>query len=115
YGAQTPRAVSGTPKAHARSVCRLAVGPGRSAESLRRCPPVLARRTRLVSLRDIHDRFAELAACQEPGSVRAGRGLGVAVAEHWLLHLPAGPTADQAVAALGDAVDLAVKASTHAA
>lgn len=66
-----------------------------------------------IELRDLHERFAALAV--EPEPVRSVRGLGLAVAEHWLIHLPAGPTRDQAIAALGDAVDLAVKASTHAA
>lgn len=68
-----------------------------------------------IELRDVHERFAALSTSTEPEPVRAVRGVGLAVAEHWLIHLPAGPTRDQAIAALGDAVDLAVKASTHAA
>lgn len=47
--------------------------------------------------------------------MRSVRGVGLAVAEHWLVHLPAGPTRDKALAALGDAVDLAAAAYTHAA
>lgn len=66
-----------------------------------------------IELRDVHERFAALST--EPEPVRTVRGVGLAVAEHWLIHLPAGPTRDKALAALGDAVDLAAAAYTHAA
>lgn len=69
----------------------------------------------MIDLRDVHARFAALSTSQEPEPVRTVRGIALAVAEEWLTRLPAGPTRDQALAALGDAVDLAVKASTHAA
>jgi hypothetical protein len=43
------------------------------------------------------------------------RGVGLAVAEYWLIHLPEGPARDKALAALSEAVDLAADAYTSAA
>lgn len=43
------------------------------------------------------------------------RGVGLAVAEHWLILLPAGPARDKAMDALLDAVNLAAEAYTTAA
>ncbi len=41
--------------------------------------------------------------------------MGLAVAEYWLIHLPAGPARDKAIDALDTAVDLAAKACGTAA
>jgi hypothetical protein len=40
--------------------------------------------------------------------------VGLAVAEHWLIALPAGPARDKALSHLGEAVDLAVEALSGA-
>ncbi|GAA3957687.1 hypothetical protein GCM10023085_45230 [Actinomadura viridis] len=61
-----------------------------------------------ISLDDILRRFAALADDAQP--VRHVRGVGLAVAEHWLITLPAGPERDKAIDHLGEAVDLAVEA-----
>jgi hypothetical protein len=46
----------------------------------------------------------------EPEPMRSVRGMGLAVAQHWLITLPAGPAKDKAITALGDAVALACEA-----
>lgn len=69
----------------------------------------------LIELRDVHERFAALSTSTEPEPVRTMRGVGLAVAEHWLIRLPAGPARDKALAALSDAVDLAAEAYSPAA
>lgn len=61
-----------------------------------------------ISLDDILERFGALADVPEPA--RTVRGTGLAVAQHWLLTLPAGPAKDKAINALGDAVELACEA-----
>lgn len=40
--------------------------------------------------------------------------MGLAVAQHWLMTLPAGPARDKAISHLGEAVDLAVEAVSNA-
>lgn len=53
-------------------------------------------------------RFAALA--DEPEPVRHVRGTALAVAQDWLIRLPAGEVKDAAIERLGEAAELACKA-----
>lgn len=68
--------------------------------------PVLAPPIR--TLDDLLREFAALADESEP--VRSVRGMVLAVAECWLVGIPAGPRRDRAMERLADAAELAVDA-----
>lgn len=65
-----------------------------------------------MTLDDLLRRFVLLADTTEPA--RTIRGTALAVAQDWLVRLPAGPATDQAIDCLGQAADRACEALTNA-
>jgi hypothetical protein len=62
----------------------------------------------VVTLTDVNARFAGLV--DVPRGHQQVRGVGLAVAQDWLLRIPDGPAKDKAIDALFHAVDLACEA-----
>jgi hypothetical protein len=63
----------------------------------------------IATLADVYARFAPLSV-EESGPVRRVRGPALAMAQDWVLFIPAGPKREAALERLNEAAELAVDA-----